>query len=703
LLLGAAALLVAAGSFHLWRRAERAGEIALSRQLAAQSATALAEAAPDTALRLAAAAGQHASSFEAQDSLLAALAQAPLDWRSAGQQGLFSLAVRADGGLIASGGRDGSIRLWRGGADLTPAARLDAHKEQVLALAFSPDGQRLASAGIDRRVILWDVRDPARPQRLAERADHEGPVLAVAFSPDGQRLASAGSDRRIVLRDGHSGQPVGPVLDAHGDTVTGLAFSPDGRLLASTGYDGALLLWATDGTATPRLSASHPAVLYGVAFSPDGNLIATAGADRHVVLWQSTTLAVRDAPLTDHDAAVRAVAFSPDGQRLISVGDDRQVLEHDLTRPTSLGRNHPGHRDRALAVAFTAAGDAFSVGADDRLIHHGQTLGSTLATRLPGVDLPAWALAWSPDGRQLASAGPDGAILLRDALSGAPVGQARRGHEALVTGLAFTPDGTLLASAGQDGRLFLWPVAGGPPRALQPAGEALQTVTVSPDGRTLAAAGRDGHILRWTLPDATPLPRLEHGAAVSDLAFAPDGRRLASAGRDGTLRLWNADGTAADRLDLPGDSLTRIAWPAGDGPLALATRTRGLLQWTPGDAAPRPLGNDEHALLALSFSPDGRQLASADVNGRVRLWDMVSRQAFHAPVQRFPGPVLALAFAPDGRRLAGTGWGGGVQLTPIGADLWSRMACERLRPLPPASPESACPAPENGRATTSRP
>ena len=139
-----------------------------------------------------------------------------------------------------------------------------------------------------------------------------------------------------------------------------------------------------------------------------------------------------------------------------------------------------------------------------------------------------------------------------------------------------------------------------------------------------------------------------------------------------------------------------------DGRRAVVSRGRrfAVVDLDTGEAR-TPASLTAGARGALTSSRGGDRVAVAHDDGAVA----VLRADTLSPEVTFElgPPPCGLAFAPDGRRLAGTGWGGGVQLTPIGADLWSRMACERLRPLPLAPPESACPAPENGRATTSRP
>ena len=686
-----AATLVAGATGVLWQRAEHASKIAVSRQFAAQSAAELTSGNLPRALQLAAAGYTHQASFEARDSLLAALSDAPLDWRHAGQRGVLALAVGPEG-MLASGGRDGSIRFF---SDTTAA--VPAHQEQVLALAFSPDGSLLASAGIDHRVILWRSADR---QVVASLDDHEGPVLALAWSPDGKTLASAGADRRIVLRDGSTGAPVGPALTEHTDTVTGLAFSPDGKTLASTGYDGNLIL-RTLGDARPgRRSANHPAVLHGLAFSPDGQQIATAGADGDVVLWQADRLTPIGSPLAGRGTSARKVAFSHDGRTLVAVGEDGQVRIHDLTRPGSRAAERPVHRGNVLALAFKADGSFVTAGSDDLLIRHGLSRHGPLTQALPGAADTTWALAWRPDGQIIASAAKGARIELRDAVSGALSAPPLAGHEAIITSLAWSPDGHLLASAGQEGRLLLWDTTNPAkaPLRLIDAGPPLRRVSIRADGRQLAAAGLDGRIRLWRLPDGTALPTsADHGAPVSDLAWRQDGRQLASAGLDGRLRLWEGDGLqpAGDTALPDAGALYRLAWANGDSAVVIATQRHGLLLWPGSNGPARPLGREGTPVLDLALAPDGQTLASTDKDGRVFLWDMISGEPLHAPLLRHGGPGLALAWAPDGKRLASAGWKQGVLISRTAAADWTTLACDLVRLNPPEAdaPSGGCPSP----------
>ena len=317
-----AATLAAAALGTLWVRAETAGAVAVSRQLAAQSGSELAAGNLNRALGLAASAWQAQPSFEARDSLLAALAEAPHHWLRANQQGVLALAHSPEGSLLASAGSDGTVKLWDAQTGAA-VATLKGHNDRVLAVAFSTDGKRLASCSADGTVRLWDVaRRQAAGPPLTE---HVGAVLALAFSAEGL-LATAGADQHILLRDGETGAVRGAPLVGHGDAVTGLAFSPDGRRLASSGYDGSLLLWKVDGEVAPLLQVNRGIGLRDVVFSPDGKLLATASTDRRILIWDAATLTESGEPLGGHDAAVQAIAFSPDGRSIVSASDDRQVL-----------------------------------------------------------------------------------------------------------------------------------------------------------------------------------------------------------------------------------------------------------------------------------------------------------------------------------------------------------------------------------------
>ena len=169
-----------------------------------------------------------------------------------------------------------------------------------------------------------------------------------------------------------------------------------------------------------------------------------------------------------------------------------------------------------------------------------------LGTPLRGHQRGVTSVAFSADGKWLASGGEDNAIKVWDPVTGAWVRDLPAVHGNWVTSVAFNPaDKAMLASGSRDQTLRLWDVAAGKERAgaAMRAGKGIWTVAFSDDGRTLASGGLDSAIRLWDVATRAPIgqPIIGHRDTVYSAAFSPDGRTLASGSGDGSVMLWDTD------------------------------------------------------------------------------------------------------------------------------------------------------------------
>jgi WD40 repeat protein len=232
---------------------------------------------------------------------------------------VYAVAFSPDSGTLATGGADGTGRLWdvASGRERTRWPK----RGRVLAVAFAPDGRTLASAPAGGPVLVWDVLTGQ------ERLILEGCYPAVAFAPDGQTLATGSPDGGVQLWDLATGQPRA-VLGERGQWVHCVAFACDSQTLA-VAYHGATVeaavaLWDLARQQVRRTLAGHPDLVVGMAFAPGGRTLATASRDRSVKLWDVATGRER-ATLRSHTGVVTGVAFSPDGRWLATASTDRTV------------------------------------------------------------------------------------------------------------------------------------------------------------------------------------------------------------------------------------------------------------------------------------------------------------------------------------------------------------------------------------------
>jgi WD40 repeat protein/HEAT repeat protein len=403
------------------------------------------------------------------------------------------VAFAPDGSAVAVGGPEPQVRV------IDPAtgeitATLEGHFGGVGAVGFLAAG-RLAAAGRDGCIRLWEISGGTTRERFAAAAGHPGPVQAAAFCPaaaSGGRVASVGDDGKLrfwetgdTAAPASAPVPQGPSVEGsrvHEAGVRGLAWSPDGKTVVTTGLDGRAVVWTAGEPRPVRImTGGHAGAVLAAAFGPDPARVATGGQDQCVVVWKVA------------DGKPALPAFS-------------------------------GHSAPVTAVAWAKVGGLIASGAAD-----GQV-------RLWKAD----------DGKPVGKTGPASAADAKETLPG---------HKGPVRAVAFSPDGKRLASGGEDGLVRFWTPEGEPGLVVHLFRDHVRGLAWAPDGRSVVAAGVDGEIAEIDPADGTLLRWFGLPTPLLGVSVSADGRRMVTANANGALYLIDRTQKADPLLALH-DTLT---------------------------------------------------------------------------------------------------------------------------------------------------
>ncbi|MEV4109074.1 AAA family ATPase [Nonomuraea sp. NPDC049695] len=409
---------------------------------------------------------------------------------------------------------------------------------------------------------------------------------------------------------------------------------------------------------------SIPGSAVDVACNADGRTLATVGRDNMLRLWDAPTRRPQGGAVPFSREESFSVAFSPDGKILAAGGKDGMVRLWDVATRRPLHDPLTGHKAIIRDLAFSHDGATLATASDDGTVRlwdvpGGRPKGGPLTGHRGIVS----AVAFSNDGRTLASGGVDRTVRLWDTRTRRPRGEPLTGHELGVATLAFSPDGKTLASGSGDRTVRLWDVARGRPDGPPiPDGQAIYTVAFSQDGTALAVGGDESIVRLWQpstrRPLGTPLTGFSEGIVWS-MCFGADGSYLAAAGQGHAVRLWRMGSR----------------FPQG----------RTLID-NPPDRRFDSLIGGSSLTYRPRFSQDGRLLASAGLDSRMRLWDVASRRPIGDP---WPERVEDVAFHPGGKIVGTWNVDSGVQLFDLASHrpLGPPLPCRTPAGAPAFSPD----------------
>ena len=558
----------------------------------------------------------------------------------------------------------------------------------------------------DRLYLLAQVDDSLRQALSAPYFSNilkHGSVAfsSIAFSPDGKKLAAGSWDGNIYLWNQEQHYSECKPLAVHKKGINNkgineiginaIAFSLDGEWLVSGSRDNTIIRWdLCQKHPVSQVIGRHKKDVTSVAFSPNGNLLASGSKDQTVKLWKNWQQPKqRPIVLKGYDSkgkmgAVRSLTFSPDNSTLAVGCESGAIWLWDVQKPTQKLDKEPvvlddhdkktGHDKKIRSVAFSPDGRWLASGSDDYTIRiwdmtQPQELPKILEDRTHKTKGKVRSVAFSFDGRILASASDDQTIRLwkTDQLDEAP--QILRGHTFNISSVAFSPDDLVLASSAWDNTLRLWdlnrPIAA--PKILEWHQKTVRAIAISPQydqDHMLASGSEDGTVRVWNLkqPDAEP-KTFECGGKVFGVAlFVSNDRQiqlLAAGSNDKIVRLWD--------LKQPSDKPPRQFTGHQDGVSSVAFSPDGrwlasgswkedttvrLWALDQPDLEPIIFKGHTNSVTSVKISPNGKILASASDDNTVLLWNPEKPDAEPIPLKNHSGRVWSIDFSPDGQLLA---------------------------------------------------
>jgi eukaryotic-like serine/threonine-protein kinase len=536
------------------------------------------------------------------------------------------------------------------------------HRQLDTALRVIPlsDARTQNAEVLGRRLIvhhedgcgLWDLDARTRVLYRTTRPGDPGWTL----TPDGHRYATI-QDGRLVIRSfaPDSSEVVIPGCD---DPLTILRFSPDGRRVL-TGTERHARVWdaATGRPVSPEYQ--HCGIIGVSGLSADGRVAATHDFITGVMhVWEVETGELRFALHDLHN--LFGVQFSPNGDRLLV----NMAYPNSVVRVWDAATGRPlstldAHKNNVKCIAFTPDGRRVATCSTDKTICVWDVASGMRLTTLSGHTGAVNVVAFSPDGKQLVSAADDQTVRLWDPTTGTELA-VLRGHTGDVVATTFTDGGAAIASVGADTTLRYWDARAAVSNGICRGHDGfVYQVAYHPDGRHVLSAAWDGTARVWDVTTGLEKGRLDHGKGSDVFAVAvhPNGRWVATLTRDNTVSLWDfdtrellhkwkvqSDHWKSGRLAFhPTSDL--LACGCSDGTVRLMdARTRG---------EPIVLKGHREAVRDVAFSPDGRWLVTTGDNpdNSVRVWDVASRETVRILDKHTDG-VLSAAFSRDGRTLA---------------------------------------------------